>query len=178
MTKVGRNDPCTCRSGLKAKRCCLAEDGAKVTTPKAALARLQPVVAKALAGFDKEQFRELYEEMLFLPELDVSLHLRLPLIPTPELEDAMSALTNEDQDDFDDAVYTAAHTLDTFEHRLELAEAVLTLRDKGLVRPEIAAVAIFDLNYEGSALLLSSLAQAIAVRNGSEATPVGLVLAS
>jgi len=150
----------------------------KVTTPKAILARLQPVVAQALAGFDKEQFRELYDEMLFLPELDVSLHMRLPLILTPELEDAMDSLTHQDQDDFDEAVHTAAHTLDTFERRLELAEAVLALRDKGLVRPEIAAVAVFDLNHEDSALLLASLVQAIAVRNGSEATPTGLVLAS
>jgi len=79
---------------------------------------------------------------------------------------------------FDEALEALIVTLDTVERRLELAEAVLALRDQGQVSTEVAALAIFDLNNPGSALLRSSLAQAIAVRSGAEATPSGLILAS
>jgi len=178
MAKLGRNEPCSCGSGLKAKRCCLAGDGAKLTTPRATLFRLRPVVAKDLAGIDRDRFSELYDEVLYLPELDISLHLRLPGILTPELEEAMFAFTEKGGDDFDAALEALLVTLDTFERRLELAEAVLCLRDQGLVPPEIAAVAIFDLGNEDSALMASALVQAIAVKSGTESTPSGLILAS
>jgi hypothetical protein len=178
MAKVGRNDPCRCGSGLKAKRCCLADPELATSTPKARLARLQPAVAQDLAGIDKEWCRELYEEVLFLPELDVSLHLRLPGILTPEIEEAMFAFSDKDADYFDEALEALVVTLDTAERRLELAEAVLALRDQGRVSTEVAALAMFDLNNPGSALLRASLVQAIAVRSGAEATPSGLILAS
>jgi hypothetical protein len=178
MAKVGRNDPCRCGSGAKAKRCCLADPLLAVASPRAVLARLKPVVAVDLAGIDREWFNEIYEEVLALPELDVSLHLRLPGILTPEIEEAMFSYTDKDEDVFEEALHAVVATLGTFERRLELGEAVLRLRDHGVVPPEVAAVAIFDLNEEGSQLLLSSLAQAIAVKSGAEATPSGLILAS
>jgi SEC-C motif len=177
MSKVGRNEPCSCGSGLKAKRCCLAPDDAKVTTPRATLARLQGAVVTALVGKDRAAFHELYGEMIDLPELDVSLHVRLPGLITPEVEAAMSALADGADDRFDEALAAAMTTVNTVERRLELAEAVLALRDRGLVQPDLAAVSIIDLNRDDSALLLSSLAQAIAVRCGTEATPSGLLLA-
>lgn len=178
MAKVGRNEPCPCGSGAKAKRCCLAEPQMVVATPKATLARLQPAVADALAGVGETGFRELYDEMIYLPELDVSLHLRLPGIVTPEVEAAIDALDDPDHENFDKALWGAARFLNTVERRLELAEAVLALRDRGLISPKLAAVAIFDLNSEDSALFLSSLAQAIVVAGGEETTPSGLLVAS
>ena len=178
MAKVGRNDACRCGSGVKAKRCCLADPSSAVSTPRARLARLKPIVAADVLGIDREWFGELYEEVLALPELDLSLHLRLPAVLTPEIEEAMFAFTDKDEDAFERALRTVVESLGTVEHRLELAEAVLLLRDEGAVSPEVAAVAIFDLNDERSQLLLSSLAQAIAVKSGAEATPSGLILAS
>ena len=177
MAKLGRNEQCLCGSGLKAKRCCLAADNAKVTTPRATLARLQTTVVNAISHIDETEFRELYDEMIYLPELDVSLHLRLPSIVTPDVAAAMFALADKDEDGFDDALYVVAETLNTIERRLELAEAVIALRDRELIDPKLVAVAIVDLNNEDSALLISSLAQAIAVKSGSEATPSGLMLA-
>ncbi|MGH9208115.1 MAG: YecA family protein [Acidimicrobiales bacterium] len=179
MGKVGRNGPCPCGSGLKAKLCCLAAESARVTTPRATLARLQPEVAEALDGVDKETFRELYDEMIYLPELDVSLHVRLPGLLTPEIDAAINALSDEeDHECFDEALFEAAQALDSTEGRLELAEAVLALRDRGIIPPALAAVAIFDLNQEDSALFISSLAQAIAVQGGEEPTPSGLLVAT
>jgi len=34
MTKVGRNDPCPCKSGLKYKRCCLPKHEAEARAPR------------------------------------------------------------------------------------------------------------------------------------------------
>jgi hypothetical protein len=177
MTKLRRNEPCPCGSNLKAKRCCLAEEETKITTPRATLARLQTSVVEAISYIDPTEFRALYEEMVYLPELDVSLHLRLPSLVTLEVEAAMAAITHKDDDGLEDALRELAATLNTVERRLELAEAVLKLRDRGLIAPELAAVSIFDLNNEDSALFISSLAQAIAVKSGSEPTPAGLLLA-
>jgi hypothetical protein len=177
MAKIGRNEPCPCGSGLKAKRCCLAEEGARVTTTRATLTRLRSEVVHAISHIEEAEFRQLYDEMIYLPELDISLHLRLPAVVTPEIERAMSALEDSDHTRFDAALAAAARTLNTSERRLALAEAVLALRDRGLISAKLAAVSIVDLNEADSGLLLSSLAQAIAVRSGSEATPSGLLLA-
>jgi SEC-C motif len=178
MAKIGRNEACSCGSGLKAKRCCLAEGGALISTPRATLARLKMAVVGDLVGISRTRFRELYDEVIDLPDLDVSLHVRLPGILTPEIEEAMFAFSDKGEDDFDRALQGVLVTLDTFERRLELAEAVLRLRDEGRVPPAIAGIAIFDLNNADSALLTSALAQAIAVKSGKEATPSGLILAS
>jgi hypothetical protein len=179
MGKIGRNEPCPCGSGLKAKLCCLAEGAQKLTTPRAELARLQPAVADALEFVGREGFRDLYDEMIYLPEIDVSLHVRLPGLVTPEIDAAIEAFTDEeDRDSFDEALFAAAQVVDSVERRLELAQAVLALRDRGLIPPALAAVAIFDLNQDDSVLFVSSLAQAIAVKSGNEPTPAGLLVAT
>jgi len=176
MAKVKRNELCPCGSNLKTKRCCFADEEMKITTPRAILARLQTSVVEAIAYIDPTEFRELYEEMIYLPELDVSLHLRLPSLLTPDVEVAMNAIAHEDDDGLEDALHAVAMELNTIERRLELANAVLKLRDQGLIAPELAAVSIIDLNNEDSALFISALAQTIAVKSGSEPTPSGLLL--
>lgn len=176
--KVGRNSPCPCGSGLKAKRCCAVDPELRVTTPRATLARLGREVLGALVGVDRARFGELYDEVIYLPELDISLHLRLPGVLSFELERAKRSCRVHDDEGFDEAIRDAARTLGTVEARLELAEAVLALRDRGLVHPALAAVAVIDLNQDESALLISSLAQAVAVASGDERTPSGLLVAS
>jgi len=176
--KISRNNPCPCGSQLKAKRCCLAEPHLRVTTPRATLARLQATVAADLAGIDHDRFRSLYDEMIYLPEIDLSLHMRLPGLHTPEIARAAHAITAGDGDRFDAALHNARSALDTIERRLELAHAVLALRDSGRISPALAAVAIIDLNQPDSALVTSALAQAVAVAAGDEPTPTGLLVAS
>ena len=176
--KVGRNSPCPCGSQLKAKRCCLAEPDRRITTPRATLARLQSDVAPDLAGIDRNALRSLYDEMIYLPELDMSLHLRLPGLRTPEIDRAAHAITDGDGDRFDTALHDARSAVDSIERRLELAQAVIALREVGLVNRPLAAIAIIDLNQPDSALVTSALAQAIAVAAGDEPTPTGLLVAS
>jgi hypothetical protein len=89
MAKVRRNELCPCGSNLKAKRCCLATPERRTRTPRATLARLASEVLPALTGIGRERFGELYDEVIYLPELDISLHLRLPRVLTPEIEDAL-----------------------------------------------------------------------------------------
>lgn len=178
MPKVGRNELCSCGSSLKAKRCCLAEPEMRTKTPRAMLARLQSALLPALTGIGREHFRELYDEVVYLPELDVSLHVRLPGLFTPEIESALYACSIGDEEGFGHALRALLPSIDTVENRLRLAEAVLALRDAGRASPMLAAVAIIDLNQKESALVLSSLAQSIGVRSGDELTPSGLLIAA
>jgi hypothetical protein len=175
--KVGRNDPCPCGSRLKAKRCCPAKPTA-TGTPRAMLARMQHEVAPALAALGREHFRSLFNEMIYLPELDGTVQLRLPRVLTPEIDEAMHELSIHDDEGFDEALCRALPALDTPERRLDLAEAVLALRDRGLITPPLAAVAIIDLNQPDSALMLSALAEAIGVAAGEQETPSGLLIAA
>ena len=178
MAKVRRNELCPCGSNLKAKRCCLATPERRTTTPRATLARLASAVLPALTGIGRERFGELYDEVIYLPELDISLHLRLPRVLTPEIEDALYRCSVNDEEGFDKALLAVLPTVDTVENRLWLAEAVLALRDNGRVPPAVAAAAVIDLNQTDSGFLLSSLAQSIAVRSGDERTPSGLLIAA
>jgi len=176
--KVGRNAPCPCGSGLKVKRCCAAEPELKVTTPRAQLARLQLEAVRVVGPLGRERFGELYDEVVYLPELDLSLQVHLPRVLTPTIDQAIEACSTHDDDGFDIAVRAVADELDTVERRLELAAALLALRDRGLVPPALAAVGIIDLNQRESALLISSVAEAIAVASGDESTPSGLLIAT
>ena len=176
--KVSRNDPCPCGSGLKVKRCCGAETERQLRTPRAQLARLQLDACAIVGPLGRERFGELYDEVVHLPGLDLSLHVRLPGVLTPTIERAIDACSAHDDDGFDSAVRAAACELDTVERRLELAEAVLALRERRLVNPALAAVAIIDLNQRESELLISSVAQAVAVASGDEKTPSGLLVAT
>jgi len=173
--KVARNSPCPCGSQLKAKRCCSAPPERQVDTPRARLARLQTTVA---ADIDRSELRALYDEMIYLPELDLSLHMRLPCIRTPEIAWVADALSSGDGERFDAALAAARPSLDSIEGRLELAQALLKLRDDGRISAALAAIGIIDLNQPGSALVTSALAQAIAVTAGDERTPSGLLVAA
>jgi hypothetical protein len=148
------------------KRCCAAEPELKVTTPRAQLARLQLEAVRVVGPLGRERFGEL------------SLQVHLPRVLTPTIDQAIEACSTHDDDGFDIAVRAVADELDTVERRLELAAALLALRDRGLVPPALAAVGIIDLNQRESALLISSVAEAIAVASGDESTPSGLLIAT
>jgi hypothetical protein len=68
--------------------------------------------------------------------------------------------------------------VDTLERRIELAQAVIALRDQGRIPAKLAAVAVFELDREESVFFLSSVAESLAALAGSEATPTGLLTAT
>jgi hypothetical protein len=129
-----------------------------------------------LVGVGRDEFDELFHEVVHLPELDLSLQVELPGLLTPELARAAAAL--DDPDEFDVALGPVVRGLDSPTRRVGLARAVLDLVDAGRIAPDVGAVAVIDLTTADSALFTSSVAEAIAVGAGAARTPAGLVLAA
>lgn len=181
MAKVGRNDPCPCGSTKKAKRCCLSQERlSAAASSRRALLELRDRYVGDLEGVSHAQFEELFHEVVHLPELDLSLQVHLPVL-SPLVERARGAIEDDgdDGDPFLEAVEDIVHELDTPGLRLELATAVIALRDAGRVDPKVAAVAMFDLTSETcSALLTNSVAESVAVDAGHSRTPAGLIIAA
>jgi hypothetical protein len=179
MAKVRRNGPCPCGSGNKAKYCCLKERSSAAESPT----RLLPLevcrdAALDLEGVSNAEIHALFDEMIYLPETDISLQVPLPRLVTPEIDRAISALDEDDGEAFDRELNEVVPTVDTPQRRIDLADAVITLRDQGRISSKLAAVALFDLDGETSALFISSVAESIAVLGGDQQTPTGLLVAA
>ena len=176
MAKIRRNAPCPCGSGHKAKRCCYGNESNfdnGVIDPE--------LCAQAfgdLAGITELEMRALFDQLLFLPELDLSLQVPLPPLCTPHLEGAVVALQDDDPDTFDDELMNVVSAVDRPDRRRALADAVIALRDRGRIDKRMAALAIFELDRETSTFFISSVAESIAVLAGEQATPSGLLVAA
>jgi hypothetical protein len=176
MAKIKRNGPCPCGSGNKAKRCCY---GAGEPVHDGMLPREVGDAAIAdLKGTDKIELRAYFDQLLDLPELDVSLQVRLPGIITPDMARAINALRDDDGDGLDDALDKVLNAMDSPERRLALAEAVLRFRDQGQINRKFAAVAVMELDRPESITFRSSVAESLAVLAGEQRTPAGLLLAA
>ena len=115
MAKVKRNGPCPCGSGDKAKRCC---SGTRESEHDGMLPKEVGDAAIAdLNGTDEIELRAYFDQLLDLPELDVSLQVRLPGIITPDMERAINALRDDDDDGFDDALEKVLDVTDSPERR-------------------------------------------------------------
>lgn len=179
MAQCGRNGLCECGSGAKAKRCCgLRRGPAPGELAKAFLAEQRRIAAVRLLGVKRDDFDELFDEVIDLPRRDVSMQLRLPGVLSPELEALRAAIDDEDDEGVDALVGPALAQLDDPRHRETLARSALALAETGRVEPRVAAVAVIDLTTASSALLRSSVVQALAVSVGAARTPAGLVVVS
>src|SRR3954469_24785473 len=96
MAKSGRNEPCGCGSGLKAKRCCgvtrgPSEDSLAVAFVMGAARDVagfaggvsEGDVAGLAGGFSEREFARLLAELVDLPCLDLSLQVELPKVLSP-----------------------------------------------------------------------------------------------
>jgi SEC-C motif len=177
MADGGRNEPCRCGSGKKAKRCCGVTRGpGPDELAKAFLADQRRLAARQLVGITEDDFDELFHEVVHLPEIDLALQVELPALMTPELMRAWAAL--DDVEDFDDALGPVVASVDTPTRRAGLARVVLDMVAAGRVEPDVAAVAVIDLSVADSAMFTSSVAEAVGVAAGAARTPAGLVLAA
>jgi hypothetical protein len=145
---------------------------------KAFLAEERRKAVSVLVGVDREEFDELFEEVVDLPTLDVSLQADLPRLLSPELERLRTAINEDDDEAFEAAVGPALAQLDTPERRAALTRAVLSLRDGGRIEARVAAAAVIDLGTRRSALFQSSVVQGLAVSVGAARTPSGLLVVS
>jgi hypothetical protein len=176
VAAVGRNDACGCGSGRKVKRCCGVRRGpGPDVVARAFLAEQARWAAARLVGVTRDDFGELFYEVVHLPEIDLALQVELPRLMTPELLRAQAVV--DDEDDFDAALGPVIASLDTPVRRAGLARVVVDLAAIGRVEPDVAAVAVIDLTMAESALFASSVAEAVAVAAGAARTPAGLVLA-
>ena len=156
MAKIRRNGPCPCGSGSKAKRCCYGNDDAIEIHHLPA--ELCEGVIPDLKSIDRDEFRALFDQLLYLPEIDTSLQLHLGIL-TPDMDRAISALQDDDVDTFDEVLDEVVADIDSPGRRVELAQAVIALRDRGRIPPDLAAAAVLELDGRVSTLLLSSVAE-------------------
>jgi hypothetical protein len=176
MAKVQRNQPCPCGSGSKAKRCCYGPAQA-VDVGFMPLDVTEDAIS-VLQATSELELRALFDELFYLPEIDLSLQVPLPGIITPAINQAISALQDGDGEQFDRVLARVVPTVDTAERRINLARAVMALRDQGRIPASLAAMAIFELDREQSILFTSAVAESIGVLAGDQRTPSGLLVAS
>ena len=81
--------------------CCHGNDGALEIHRLPA--DLCEEVIPDLKRIDRDEFRALFDELLYLPEIDTSLQLRLGIL-TPDMDRAISALQEDDVEVFDEVL--------------------------------------------------------------------------
>src|SRR5436853_2398477 len=116
MAGVGRNQPCSCGSAVKAKRCCGVSRGPSgPELAKAFLVEQRRASSPALrrAIHDVDELIELYEAVAKLPSIDLSCQLRLPRLLSPELERLRSAIADDDGDAIQQALPDALAQVDS-----------------------------------------------------------------
>jgi hypothetical protein len=172
MPKVRRNGPCPCGSGNKAKRCCYgiqASNRQRLLPPE-----FPEGYFDVLMGLSVIELRTLIDLVILMPERDIALQIRLPAIITPDIDRAVHALRDGEEELFDQAFEDVLANIDTDDRRIELAWAIIELRGQSRLPPTQAAVAVLELELPDSLLFRSSVAKSIAVCAGDLRTTAGL----
>jgi hypothetical protein len=172
MPKPGRNAPCPCGSGRKTKRCCGQQRGpSEEQLARAHLAALAHDAIDDLAGLSDQALDILWENLFDLPTIDLSLHVTLPQLISPELQTLRDAIADDDPDHGWDELTAVVEQIDTQQQRARLADALLELRDKQRIRHSQAAYAVYDLSTKSKRLLAASVIHTISVQVGASRTP-------
>jgi hypothetical protein len=176
---VGRNEPCPCGSGRKAKRCCGVRTGpSEAELAKAFLATEARHAASVMIALDEDELRDLWDDVFDLPDQDLSLVVPLPELLTPEIERLSVAVSDDDPDEAEAALPPVLERYDNPLTRAKLAKGVIALRERGAISPELAAIVVLDLALDSTAFLRASLVKSVALMTGVTRTPGGLILAA
>lgn len=179
MPGPGRNQPCPCGSGRKVKRCCGQHRGpSDDQLARAHLAALAQDAAEDLADLSDGALELLWEKLFDLPTIDLSLHVALPQLISPELQRLRDAIADDDPDSGWEQLKIVTDQIDTPQQRARLADALLRLHDQGRLPWSLTAYAIYHLNTRSQHLLAASLTHTIAVSIGASRTPAGLQIAA
>jgi hypothetical protein len=179
MLGPGRNAPCPCGSGRKTKRCCgVARGPSPDQLARAHLATLAHEAVRDLAHLSDEALEILWEGLFDLPAIDLSLHVKLPDLVTPELQRLRDAVADDDPDRGWDELRAVTEQIDTPQERARLADAILRLHARHRFSRAQAAYAIYHLSTRSQHLLSASVTHAIAVAVGASRTPSGLQIAA
>lgn len=178
MSRTGRNEPCPCGSGRKAKRCCGTPRGpSDEQLARGLVARHARRAASALVPLEIDELEVVFDQLATLPARDLSLMMPLPGLVSPELACLYQAVRAEDPHAAAQAMPAILATLDTPQIRARLAGAVADLEGSGRIERHLAAVALVDLGNDSSILVGASLMQAALVAVGVRPTPQGLLVA-
>jgi len=176
---TGRNQPCPCGSGRKTKRCCGQRRGpAEDQLARAHVAQLCRQSIGDLAGLSDRALDHLWEGLMELPSVDLSLLVTLPKLIGPDLQRLREAIEHDDPDWGWDALTAVAEQIDTPQQRAQLADAIVELRDRRSLNRRQAAYALLDLHSPSTRLIAGSLLEAVAVSVGAARTPAGLHIAA
>jgi hypothetical protein len=175
----GPNELCPCGSGRKVKRCCGQHRGpSENDLARAYLAHQAHDAARRLRHLDDDQLRELFDDLIELPELDLALIITLPQLLTPDLQRLFDAVKADDPDAGAEVTPRILDQLDTPVERARLARTIIRLRDTKRVASLLAAAAIIHLDSRSRTLLHASLVHAAFINTGRLRTPGGLRLAA
>ena len=179
MAKIGRNEVCSCGSGLKVKRCCgIARGPSEQSLALAYLRTAAREAAGAAGGLTEVEFAAKLAELVDLPCLDLSLQVELPKLLSPAVGRLCEAIAADDELAGEAVIDEVLDELDTPVQRARLARAVIVMRDAGRCGRRLAAVALIDLASGSRQLLCASVIEAVAVRAGVTRTPAGVLLAA
>jgi hypothetical protein len=175
----GRNQPCPCGSGRKVKRCCGQHRGpSEDHLARAHLAALAHDTVKDLAALSDGALELLWEKLFDLPTIDLSLHVALPQLISPELQRLRDAIADDDPDSGWEGLKIVTDQIDAAPQRARLADALLRLHDQGRLPWSLTAYAIDHLSTRSQHLLAASVTHTIAVSLGANRTPGGLQIAA
>jgi hypothetical protein len=98
MAKTGRNELCSCGSGLKVKRCCgVARGPSQESLALGFLLSTAREVAGSAAVLSERELAMLLAESVDLPCVDLSLHVELPKLLSPALRRLSDAIAEDDE---------------------------------------------------------------------------------
>jgi SEC-C motif len=179
MPGPGRNEPCPCGSNRKVKHCCGVKRGpSEEQLARAHVALLGRDAAVELQGLSDRALQHLWDNLIDVPAIDLSLVVTLPKLIGPDLKRLQESISRDDPEWGWDALTAVAEQIDTPQQRAELADALLRLRDQNRLNRRQAAAAIVDLAGHSTRFIAASLLDAVAISVGAESTPGGLHLAA
>jgi hypothetical protein len=179
MPRPGRNEPCPCGSGRKVKRCCGERRGpGEEDLARGYLAHQARDAALRLEYVSDDELEDLFDELFYLPELDLGLTIALPPLVGPELQRLFDAVNADDLDAGEEVIPTILDRLDTPVERARIARVVTQLRDTGRLDSLLASAAMIDLDNSSQALIRACLIHSAFIHTGRISTPGGLRLAA
>src|SRR5712691_8758630 len=170
MPGPGRNEPCPCGSNRKVKHCCGVKRGpSEEQLARTHVALLAREAAVDLQGLSDRALHHLWEQLVDVPAIDLSLLVTLPKLINPDLKRLQESISRDDPDWGWDALTTVAEQVDTPHQRAKLADALFRLRDKHRLNRRQAAAALLDLDSRSTRFIAASPLDAVAISVGSKA---------
>ena len=161
------------------KRCCGERRGpSEDQLARAHLAALGHQATADIAGLSDLDLEHLFDGLLDLPAVDLSLHVTLPKLIGPDLQRLFDSIVADQRETASTAAAVVLRDIDTPRQRAQLADALVRLRDRRRISGREAAAAILDLDSRSTRFITASFVEAVALAAGATSTPAGLHLAA